>query len=172
MEHNLLLMKHFSISELHDLSIIIDFTDSIVVSKNSTIKTAYKSYLDSVFNRHTSRKSIGLNIKTKNNIFEKISPSLFIKIWKIETITNTDKSKHNSDFDTKVEFNIYGDYMKYLKELSKQDKKYTSLYKVLNSVGALGMPTTIEVLRNRDMFDFDNIHDRLWISIFLLSIEN
>jgi len=174
-ENDLLLKKHFNSTELRGLSDIIAFTDSIVLSKNTNknVKKAYKYYLDSIFNRYASRNSIAFSIENKNSLFVKISPDLFAKIWKKKPKSNRKKAKsYNFEIDNSIKFNAFGGYMKYIKELSEQDKKYESINNVINAVGSLGMPTITEILRHRAVFDHDNIHDRLWISIFLLSIDD
>lgn len=61
--------------------------------------------------------------------------------------------------------------MVYLEELSTKDEKYKEIYTVINAVGDLPFLVIQMSFMNIDTFDFNNIEDKLWISIILLSIE-
>lgn len=181
LEKSDLIKKHFNKSDREELAKILSFVDSLVLTNNKyiDIDKAYKLYSDSIYQlagETNNLNDLAFNENIKHNfLLNKLNSDFFNEIWILKPVSEGFKSKYidisNQEKIIRIKFNSSGKHIDYLKELAIKDEKYEEIYNAIKTVGGLPIPVMQGTFNNLDKFDFNDINDKLWISIMLLSIE-
>ncbi len=176
---NSLVVKHFTKAERLELSKIVSYVDGQVLLKNkyTDLNKAYHYYLDSVYQLAKSGKpkSISFDEQRKYEFLFSIDATLFNKIWKKSTSAKMVRTKDTTLYQPQnyitIDLNYKGQYMELLKELGNKNKYYQNLAENTLISGGFSPVIFSEFLISNKNFDFNTIEDRLWASIFLLTLE-
>jgi len=176
---NSLFIKHFSKSERLELSRIVSFVDGEVLPKNkyTEINKACHYYLDSIYQLAKSGKhsAISFDEQRKYEFLFSIDATLFNKIWKKSTSAKIVKTKDTTLYQPQnyitIDLNYKGQYVELLKELGGKNKYYRNLAENMQLSGGFSPVIFSEFLNSNKNFDFNTIENRLWASIFLLTLE-
>lgn len=171
---NELIKQHFSSTEIIGLQKIIAFTDSLVQSArgNADINNSYHSLLDSI---RDQKIDFAFNEEIKYSFLFSLDSSLFNKIW----IKYSDHRKiwtkdtiliNPKDFIT-VGLNYRGEFVKLIDDLGDTNHYYKVFSDNIKAAGDISPTVYAGFLYNHLAFDFENIFNRLWAAVFLLSIE-
>lgn len=181
LEKSDLIKKHFNKSDREELAKILSFVDSLVLTNNKyiDIDKAYKLYSDSIYQlagETNNLNDLAFNENIKHNfLLNELNSNFFNEIWILKPVPEGFKSKYidvsNQKKIIRIKFNSSGKHIDYLKELAIIDEKYEEIYNAIKTVGGLPIPVMQGTFNNLDKFDFNDINDKLWISIMLLSIE-
>jgi len=171
--------KHFTKSERKELAKIIDYTDSIILSNNkySDIDKAYHYYFDSIGSLEIEAYDYKLAIdeEEKYSFLFNLDSTLFNKIW-IKTITHSIVKTRDTTFYNPIHFvsiniNYKGEFVKMLEDFGEKNSYYQDLYSVITGFGDLPASYLYGFLYYNQKFDFNDIDNRLWASLFILTIE-
>lgn len=171
--------QYFTSDDIDELISLVNYVDSIVLSKTEIldIEIAYHHYLDSL---NESAALGGDSIipfpeEEKYNFIFSLNPSLVKNIWNIDSIRNELRLKDTVLYDVDGFFNLHlsphSRYMEYCKSLGANDTIFKEIYDQTQMVGSLAPTMVTGFFYHNSKFDFNEIDNRLWVAIFLLTLE-
>jgi hypothetical protein len=177
--------KYFSLEQIKVLKTIIAFVDSNIVKDNNNIRLAYINYFISIdstyelYKSHSSRwnssYSLTINQDIKERFLFNLQKDVFNKIWTVQIpmdVRTRDTTLFYPENFWSFSLNNNGDYIKLLKALGKKDNYYKVISNQIEIAGNIN-PTIFAGMFNKiNELDFNKFTDRLWIAIFLLTIED
>ncbi|RLD68763.1 MAG: hypothetical protein DRI95_02075 [Bacteroidetes bacterium] len=171
--------KHFTKSERNELSNIVSYVDSLILSKNkyTEIDKAYHYYLDSVYQLAANGDESGLsfNEEQKYSFLFNIDTILFKKIWVKSTtsriVRTRDTTLYYPNNFISIDLNNNGEYVDIIEELGKNSTYYKALHESIKAAGGLSPTAVSGFLYYNNDFDFNNLNNKIWASIFLLTTE-
>jgi hypothetical protein len=176
--------KYFSKDQITVLENIISFVDSAVIKENINIVVAYKQYFNSIeaaylqyhdsleVNYHYANLLLDQDIKEK--FLLNLPEDVFNKIWTKQipqSIMTRDTTLYYPENFWSFSLNVNGDYLKLLKALGRNDRYYQTISRSILTCGGLCPTVFGGIFRQVNEFDFDKFTDRLWVAIFLITIE-
>ncbi len=183
MVKNQLLDVYFSAEDKQEIVKIIQFTDSIVISKcpSTSMNNSYHLYMDSVWKQaqnHNMQEALNIlciNHEKKINFLHSLDESLFYEIWRYNIFKDSVKIKGEY---VKIENPIIqidlrpnnSKISNYFKAVGNSDEKFKEIFEVMSISGSLGI-VWMGTYNNLDKFDFSKIEDRLWASLILLTLD-
>ncbi len=178
---NQLLGVYFTPNERQELLKIIQFTDSIIISKcpSENSNKSYHIYMDLIWKQYLSskdREHLCFDHDKKIKFIGTLDKDLFDEIWRYEIYQDSVKIRGNyiQLEEPIVEIDLKPNYSKisyYFNAVGVADEKYKEIFKVMSISGGLGIVWQ-GTFENLDLFDFSKIEDRLWASIILLILDN
>ncbi len=176
--------KYFSDDQIPVLESIISFVDSIVV-KNNNIRTSYIQFFNSLdssysFYHMTSMSEdnvfvFSLNQDQKDRFLFSLPSDVFNKIWTVQIprlVTTRDTTLFFPENFWSFSLNNNSDYVKFLKALGRKDSYYKDISNEIETCGGLCSTIAAGMFTKINDFNFDDFADRLWIAIFLITLED
>jgi len=165
--------KYFTKDQIIVLESIISFVDSAVNPEKVDIESAYKAYINSLdVDEYIQVRLFDQDIKEK--FLTNLPEDVFDKIWTKQiprSVKTRDTTLYYPENFWSFDINIIGDYMKLLKVLGKKDKYYKDISKSIWLCGGIGPTVFVGIFRQFNEFNLDKFTDKLWLAIFLLTIE-
>lgn len=165
--------KYFTNDQIIVLESMISFVDSAVNTKNVNIEAAYKEYIDSL-DVDIYKKMCLFDQVIKEKFLINLPEEVFDKIWTKQIpryVKTRDTTLYYPENFWSFDLNINGDYLKLLKILGKKEKYYKDISKSIWLCGGLCPTVFGGIFKQIDEIDFNKFTDRLWLAIFLLTIE-
>jgi hypothetical protein len=170
--------KHFNAKERKELAKIVAYVDSLVLSKTESmeINKSYHQYLDMLYENATNSDfEWAFDQKMKYEFLSSIDTVVFNKIWfKLTTsriIKTKDTTLYNPENFISINLDSKREFARLVHDLGKNNGYYRSFYDAIEISGALSPSIVGGFLYNHKDFDFDNINNRLWAAVFLLTLE-
>lgn len=176
--------KYFSEDEIPVLESIIAFVDSSITNDNNNIRTAYLKFFNSLdsaytFYHITSKNEdksffFSLNQDQKERFLFNLPSDVFNKIWTVQIpriVKTRDTTLYNPENFWSFSLNNNGDYLNLLKALGRKDRYYKEISKAIETCGDLCPTIAAGMLTKINNFNFSDFNDRLWIAIFLITLE-
>lgn len=169
----------FTNEEINGLKQMLNYTDSIVLShtSNKDVADAYHNYLDmqdtklqddscfiAIAEEEKYQFLKSLNKATFNAVFTMAGKATRAK-YKDSILTEKDLENYVT-----LSLNCCGKYADYLKKLGESDEFFKSTHSALHATGGI-TSTAYWLPRNHEQFDFNIIKNRLFVSVYILSIE-
>ena len=165
--------KYFTKDQIIVLESIISFVDSAVNPEKVDIESAYKAYINSLdVDEYIQVRLFDQDIKEK--FLLNLPVDVFDKIWTKQiprSVKTRDTTLYYPENFWSFDININADYMKLLKVLGKKDKYYKDISKSICVCGGIGPTVFVGIFRQFNEFNLDKFTDKLWLAIFLLTIE-
>jgi hypothetical protein len=168
----------FTNEEINGLQRMLDYTDSIVVSKTKVenIENAYHEYLNLIAKSLKDSSDI-LNIDEieKYKFLESIDKSAFNAVFSMEY--SIERARYKDTILTNLEnikslsLNIGGKYIEYLEKLGETDEFFKSLHDQLTNMGDMSASFVTSFPFNHNKIDFNRLEYRLLASVFILRME-
>lgn len=177
--------KYFSENQITVLKSIISFVDSIVTENNSDKKAAYLQFFNSLDSAYTfyhpyskiadSSFVFSLNQDCKKRFLGSLSTDVFNKIWTVQMprlVKTIDTTIYYPENFLTIDLNNKGDYVKLLNSLGRKNKYYKVISNEIEVCGGICPTIVAGMFTKINDFDFANFTDRLWIAIFLITLED
>lgn len=172
------LTEIFTDSELKDIEKMISYVDDMVVEEtgNRDINEAYHQLLDKM---DESMKTVGLFVpfeeEEKYQFFESLDSTFFNEIWymgnRLRYAKYKDSTYHDLDNYKYLGLRISGKYVDYLEKIGEEDKNICYFKEDIKLAGGISPAAVARFLYKRKDFDFTIPKHRLWVTVFILSIE-
>jgi len=171
--------KVFNTNEIYSLIKIVEFVDSIVISETPdlSIDSSFHYFLDSIKTKALTLGFIteAIDQDYKYEFIFSLEPSLRRNIWRTDSIAYHIKYKDTilenlNDFP-RLELKNKSKFMEYIKLLGENDKGFKELYEDVNHCGCLSQSLKAGYVINHHKLDFNKIDNHIWISVFILTLE-
>lgn len=169
----------FSDNELKEIEKMINYVDDrvIEITGNKDIEQAYHQLLDKIDQtmQDSGQFFLPFEDEEKYLFVESIDTTVFNEFWYMNNHIRSAIYKDSiyKDLDNFKTLNLrhIGRYSDYLKKIGKDDAYYQSLRENLNKAGGLSPTIVASFLKMHNEFDFAIPKNRLWATVFILSIE-
>ncbi|NQU51574.1 MAG: hypothetical protein HQ522_03445 [Bacteroidetes bacterium] len=171
--------RYFNAKERIELAKIVEYVDSLVLSKTELkeIDKSYHQYLDLLHEMAANgdMEFWAFDEEMKYEFLFSIDTVLFNKIWFKSTtsriVKTRDTTLYNPENFISINLNNIGDFVKLIYDLGENNKYYKEFYEAIENAGALSPSIVAGFLYNHKDFNFNNIDNRLWAAVFLLTLE-
>lgn len=169
----------FTENEVREIEKMIDYVDDRVVdiTGNKDIEQAYHQLLDKIDQtmQDSAQFFVPFEDEEKYQFLEGLDTTVFNEFWYMNNHIRSAIYKDSiyKDLDNFKTLNLrhIGRYSDYLKKIGKDDAYYQSLRENLNKAGGLSPTIVASFLKMHNEFDFAIPKNRLWATVFILSIE-
>ena len=168
------LTEIFTKNELKEIEKMIIYVDDMVVEKSGErdINEAYHHLLDQTM-QDSSKYLVPFKEEEKYEFLESLDTKVFNEFW---TFRRVGKAMYKDSIYENgyqfLELSINGRYVAdYLERIGKQDDYYKSEIETMKMAWGLAPTTIAWFLKNHNEFDFTIPKNRLWATVFILSIE-
>lgn len=171
--------EFFTETEISKLSSLIEYTDSVVCTAFPKVKvdSAYHLYLDSLTTLIRSRvnNSPAIDQEKKHAFIFGLGIDFVHEIWRTDSIAHVIRVKDTvlrdlTDFP-RLELTSRGKYMEYMQAVAERDTVINYIHSQVKRSGDLGCGLRFGCLIHNHKFNFEKIEQKLWISIFILTLE-
>ncbi|TRX71016.1 hypothetical protein [Carboxylicivirga sp. M1479] len=173
-----LIAELFTKEEIQGLRLMINYTDSVVscVNPNANIAMAYHEYLDMQIQMlEANGDLIAISDLEKYHFLESINKSAFDAVFNM--LNDARRIKYKDTIVTnltnfkQLTLSPNGKYSKYLIRLGEHDDFFKSFSSNLTAMGCMSASQFNWFIHNHKNFDFSEVKNRLFVSIFILRIE-
>lgn len=172
-----LINKYFTEKDRASLRAMVKFVDSLIMIDNPSqdIEKGYHYYFDSVYNKaRYNHVSVAFDEEIKYSFLFSLDSSLFQKIW-IKYVPRRISYLGTSFTDPPglycIDLVNDGAFNNLLEELGKENELYKWYSEHIREYGSTTPFLYGEFPNDNHKFNFNNVYDRLWAVIFLLSAE-
>ena len=167
----------FSDNEVKEIEKMIHYVDERVIEITGTkdIEQAYHRLLDELLQPidDGSTYLVPFEEKGKYKFLESLDSTVFNEFWTVGRVRKAmyQDSIYEDGYQF-LELSVSGRYVAdYLERIAKDDDYYKSEKEVIKMAGGLAPTTIAWFLKNHNEFDFTIPKNRLWATVFILSIE-
>ena len=156
---------------------MIHYVDDRVIelTGNKEIEQAYHQLIDKLLHpiNDGSEFLVPFEEEEKYKFLESLDSTLFNEFW---TVGQVRKAMYQDSIYEEgyqfLELNVRGKYVAdYLETIAKFDEYYKSEKEIIKMAGGLAPTTKAWFLKNHTEFDFTIPKNRLWATVFILTIE-
>lgn len=167
----------FTASEVKEIEKMIHYVDDRVIelTGNKEIEQAYHQLIDKLLHpiNDGSEFLVPFEEEEKYKFLESLDSTLFNEFW---TVGQVRKAMYQDSIYEEgyqfLELNVSGKYVAdYLETIAKFDEYYKSEKEIIKMAGGLAPTTKAWFLKNHTEFDFTIPKNRLWATVFILTIE-
>ncbi|MBK7030030.1 MAG: hypothetical protein IPH45_12820 [Bacteroidales bacterium] len=165
--------KYFNTDQKNVLERIITFVDSAVNPETLNIESAYKEYINSLIVDDCCKVQL-FDQDIKEKFLMSLPDEVFDKIWIKQipiSVKTHDTTLYYPENFWNFDLNINGDYLKLLRALGKRNSYYKCTSKAIWVSGGLCPTVYANIFSQINEFNFLKLTDRLWLAIFLLTME-
>jgi hypothetical protein len=170
----------FTATELKGIKEMIQFVDDAVADSTNAadINQAYHSCFDKLALYLVKGDFLPSLFKDsiKFKYLETIDKTAFDAIWRIDDYVRMVRYRDTILTDlygfTTLILNYQGKYISYLKKLGKSDSHYAYIHNQIEIAGEMSAAFYSWVPMYHQEFDFTLFKDRLWATVFLLSLDD
>lgn len=163
----------FNESEIRDLTKILEFFNEQICATQQVDIIKLSDCYQSFFKRMAEAEKTG-NIEIKipfeeqQNLYNQINESTFNEIW------NFGKSWNRNSPDTLkyIRFRYNGKYVKFLKELSNDDKIIKNYHDSFEAAGDISPSMIAGLLMNYDYYNINDLRVRLVVAVHYLTMND
>lgn len=170
----------FTTEELKTLNTIVDYYDSIILSKtsgNQDIKTSYYQYFDSIFPIVIEAGDLNLlaiDQESRTNFLSSLDQDFLREIYQIRdsviySFRGVTKTKYSAYI---LSLNFNGKFVDYLKYLSNENKFLEQFYDDIIATGDFNPVGYAMILKEYKDLEIEDVQQRLVLVISLLVIDN
>lgn len=167
--------KYFNAAELKELNEIVSFVDNAILDSVHIdgINQAYHYYIDSIAPRPKAEPAFDQNLKY--SFLFSLDQDLFNKIWHKDTTSSRvwtrDTVLYYPPGYISIELKGTGPFIDLIEEWGLTDDYYKHVHQNINETGTIS-PTVVAVFfKQSAQLDFNDVRNRLWAAILLLSLE-
>lgn len=167
----------FIASEVNEIEKMIHYVDDrvIEITGNKDIEQAYHQLFDKLLPpvQDCSAYLIPFEEEEKYKFLESLDSTVFNEFWTVGQVRKAmyQDSIYEDGYQF-LELNVSGKYVAdYLERISKLDDYYKSEKETIKMAGGLAPTTKAWFLKNHTEFDFTIPKNRLWATVFILTIE-
>ena len=161
--------------EIADLNIILNFFNDQICSieNKANIIECYQSFFERVeLTNETGNFDLRISFQKQQEMYNQISEHTFNQIWIFNEGRMLYLREEKSYIFETIEFNSYGKYLKFLKELGKKNKTIKGYYEDWITAGGMS-PTVIgSVLSDYKHYDIRDLRIQLVIAIHYLTLNH
>jgi hypothetical protein len=169
----------FSKSEIKEIEKMVSYVDSMVLKNTNTadINEAYHRFLEKLNQtiQDSSKFLVPFEEEKKYQFLESLDSTVFNDFWQMGNFVKISRYKGTiyRDLDGYKHLNLhpFGRYMAYLEKVGKEDDFYKSLKENIEISGDIPVSMSIWVPANHQKFDFNLPKNRLWVTVYILRIE-
>lgn len=171
------LTEIFTDNELKEIEKMIHYVDNMVIENtgNKDIEQAYHQLFDEIDKtmQDSSKFLVPFEEEQKYKFLQSLDIKVFNEFWTFRRVGKAmyQDSIYENGYQF-LELSINGRYVAdYLERIGKQDDYYKSEIETIKMAGGLAPTTKAWFLKNHSEFDFTIPKNRLWATVFILSIE-
>jgi hypothetical protein len=169
----------FTASEVKEIEKMIHYVDDrvIEITGNKGIEEAYHQLIDKI--NQTMQDSatffVPFEEEAKYKFLESIDTTVFNEFWymsnHIRKTIYKESIYENLDNYKLLELKRNGKFSDYLERIGKNDAYFKSVKETLDMAGGLAPSIVASFLKIHTEFDFTMPKNRLWATVFILTIE-
>ena len=169
----------FSDNEVKEIKKMIHYVDDRVIEKtgNNDIEQAYHQLLDKINQtmQDSSKFLVPFEEEEKYKFLESLDPTVFKEFWymgnHIRKTMYKDSIYEDLDNYKYLDLRHEGRFSDYLERIGEDDAYYCSVKETLDIAAGLAPSIVASFLKMHKEFDFTIPKNRLWATVFILSIE-